>query len=163
MKYVNVVKSFFIRNTLYSSAMGIQLIALMVSDNLGEIVHWIAVFMYVIAVLLMICPFHYKSYRMLYDIYSKFPTWLQPHPPSIPNYMRRTFKTNIPDGWSTVVLRERSIHEEYTSYSDWCEDNVIGRYYVGQRYINPDTAKFHSCKVYFEDGKDALMFRIANA
>ena len=44
MKYVNVVKSFFIRNTLYSSAMGIQLIALMVSDNLGEIVHWIAVF-----------------------------------------------------------------------------------------------------------------------
>jgi hypothetical protein len=77
--------------------------------------------------------------------------------------MRRTFKTNIPDGWSTVVLPERNIHEEYTSYSDWCEDNVIGRYYVGQRYINPDTAKFHSCKVYFEDGKDALMFRIANA
>jgi len=163
MKYVNNVKGFFIKNTLYSFAMGCQLFALAISDNLGVVGYWIAMSIYLIAVLLMICPLHYKSYRILYNIYSKFPTWLQPHPPSIPNYMRRTFKTNIPDGWSTVVLPERTIHEEYTSYSDWCEDNVIGRYYVGQRYINPDTAKFHSCKVYFEDGKDALMFRIANA
>jgi len=163
MKYVNYVKAFFIKNTLYSFAMGCQLFALAISDHLGVVGYWIAMSIYLIAILLMICPFHYKSYRILYNIYSKFPTWLQPHPPSIPNFMRRTFKSIIPDGWSEVAIPETNFNGDYFSYSDWCENHVVGRYYVGNPSINEVTKKFHAFKFYFEDAKDALMFRISNA
>lgn len=166
MKYVDIVKSFISNNTLNVIAITMMYIPLLMVDDNDTIVSlWdgFAVFMYVLGIILMISPLHYKSYRILYNIYSRFPTWLQIHSPSIPIYLRRTYKTNIPDAWSTVVLPERNIHEGYFSYADWCAENVIGRYYVGQHYLNPDNARLHGFKVYFECEKEAFMFRMANA
>jgi hypothetical protein len=166
MKYVDVVKSFINRNILYSFACFLMIFGSLAAgwDDPYTLTDYIALFSYLLGLSLMISPFHYKSYRMLYNLYCRFPKWLQPKPPHITWHIRRTFTNNIPNKWSTVnmVCNTHTVYDSNESCAQWCEDNSIGRYCVGNTMIGITSIPF-SFKVHFEDATDAVMFRLANA
>jgi hypothetical protein len=166
MKYVAAVTSFVKNHTLYSFSCFLTIGAVFFIDvgidkNHMSVTEYIAIFIYLVGFILMICPLHYKTYRILYNIYSRFPKWLQPHPPSIPRSLRRTYQISIPNKWSTVDMLGdiNSLISRHESASDWCEANSIGRYHIGLTRNAKDTP--FSFQIHFEDGKDAFMCRIA--
>jgi hypothetical protein len=165
MKYVGAVTSFVKKHTLYVFACFLMVVGAILAGNNEPytLTDYIALFIYLLGVILLMCPLHYKSYRMLYNIYSRFPKWLQPHPPSIPHNLRRTYQIRIPKEWSTVdMLGElESIFDRHESASDWCQANSIGRYQIGLTRNAKDTP--FSFKIHFEDGQDAFLCKIAIA
>jgi len=164
MKYVDVVTSFVNRHPLYLFAILLQFssVVFVDDDNVYSVNDWIGLFMYLLGTALMICPLHYKSYRILYNIYSRFPKWLQLYPPSIPRYLRRIYKN--PVKWNTVdILAVSDLFDRHVSCSHWCEHNSIGRYYIGPTDIKRDVITSLAFKIYFEDASDALMFKLSNA
>jgi len=112
-------------------------------------------------------PLHYGAYRVLYNIYSILPTWLQPKPPAIPNNLRRTFDP-VPSSWTTVTIHGHDYLQSY-SVSDWCTDHTIGRYGISDQLSNKgmtlsdDNGPRFTLKVHFKDERDALMFKMSNA